>query len=106
MFNRRKHALRTVCIAAQLFWRGDKPLVLACKIVDFSAGGARIRAHFPTSLPLQVFLVKDEGENIYECETIWQEPGAAGLMFVDLCARSKQQELLKEIATAEIIYPP
>jgi hypothetical protein len=106
MFNRRKHARRTVSIEAQLFWRGEKPLVLACKIVDFSEGGARIRGHFPCPLPSQVFLVKEEGENIYDCETMWQESGTAGLRFIDLCACSKRQELLKEIATAEIVYPP
>lgn len=106
MFSRRKHARRTVSIDAQLFWRGEKPSLLACKIVDLSEGGARIRAHFPSLLPSQVVLVKDEGGNVYECETVWQEPGTAGLLFLDLCAGSKLQQLLKEIEAAEIIYPP
>jgi hypothetical protein len=106
MFDRREHPRRTVSIDAHLFWRDEQPSILACKIVDLSEVGARIRAHFLLPLPSQVFLIKDEGENIYECETIWQQPGTAGLTFLDLCSGSKRQDLLNEIKTAQIIYPP
>ena len=106
MVDRREHSRRTVCIEANLFWRDEKPSILACKIVDLSGVGARIRAHFLLPLPSRVFLIKDGGENIYECETIWQEPGTAGLMLLDLCASSKRQDLLNEIETAQMIYPP
>jgi hypothetical protein len=99
----RKHARRTVSIAARLFWRGERGSTLPCKIVDFSEGGGRIRAHFPVPLPPLVFLVKDEGEVIYECETVWQQDGTAGLMFVSSCPYSQRQEFLKEIETAEIV---
>jgi hypothetical protein len=99
----RKHARRTVAIEARLFWRGEGPEILPCTIVDISEGGARIRAHFPSPLPPLVFLVKDENEIIYECETVWQQDGTAGLMFVNLCAYSQRQELLREIETAEIV---
>jgi hypothetical protein len=79
------------------------PSILPCLIVDISEGGAKIRAHFPTPLPPLVFLVKDESEIIYESETVWQQDGAAGLMFVNLCAYSQRQDLLREIETAEIV---
>jgi hypothetical protein len=101
--NPRKHARRTVCIEARLFWRHEEPAILPCIIVDISEGGARIRAHFPSPVPPVVFLVKDEGEIIYECETVWQQDGTAGLMFVNLCAYQQRQELLKEIETAKIV---
>lgn len=101
--DQRKHARRTVSIEARLFWRGEGPAILPCMIVDISEDGARIRAHFPSPLPTLVFLVKDESEIIYECETVWQQDGTAGLMFVNLCAYSQRSELLKEIETAEIV---
>jgi hypothetical protein len=99
----RKHARRTVSIEARLFWRGEILSILPCRIVEISEKGARVRAHFPSDLPSLVFLLKDECEIIYECETVWQQDGTAGLMFVNLHADSQRQKLLKEIETAEIV---
>jgi hypothetical protein len=96
----RKHRRRTVSIKARLFWRGERCSILPCRIAEISEGGATIQAHLPSPLPPKVFLVNDESEIIYECETVWQEGGTAGLMFVNLGAYSERQELLKEIETA------
>jgi hypothetical protein len=59
----------------------------------------RTRRRFAALAPLMVHSMSNSA-------SMWQEPGAAGRMFVDLCARSKRQELLKEIEGAEIVYPP
>jgi hypothetical protein len=72
-------------------------------VVDLSQGGARIKTRVPYDLPSHVFLVKDEGEIIYECETIWQKNQKAGLMFLDLCGHAKLQQLQDEMWRAEVL---
>jgi hypothetical protein len=99
----RKHRRRAVSIKARLFWRGERCSILPCRIDGISEGGATIRADLPSPLPPKVFLVNEESEIIYECETVWQQDGTAGLMFASLCGDSQRQELLKEIETAEIV---
>jgi hypothetical protein len=92
-----------VSIEGHLYFRGEKPTAIPCRVVDLSQGGARVKTRVPYSLPSRVFLVKDEGEIIYECETIWQKNQKAGLMFLDLCAHSKLQQLRDEMWRAEMI---
>ena len=103
MRDQRRHAREKVSIEAHLFLRGEKPTAIPCRVVDLSEGGARVKVAVRYGLPSQVFLVKDEGEIIYECETIWQKNQKAGLMFLDLCAHSKLRQLREEIGRAEVI---
>ena len=103
MFDRRQHARREVSIEAQLFLRGQRPSIVPCEVVDLSEGGARVQIEIPCLLPPQVFLMMYERENIYECETAWQDEQQAGVMFVDLYAHARRQNLLKEIETAETV---
>ena len=103
VFDRRKHARGETSIEAQLFLRGDQPKLIPCSIVDLSQGGVKIQLEVSLPLPSRVFLLTDGGENLYECEAVWQDEQSAGLMFVDLYARAKRQQLLEEIATAELV---
>jgi hypothetical protein len=95
--DQRRHARKKVSIEAHLFLRGEKSRVIPCKVLDISEGGARVKTAVPCSLPSEVFLVKDEAEIIYECETVWQKRNTAGLMFLDLCARAKLQGVLDDM---------
>jgi len=101
--DQRRHVRIKVSIEAHLFVRGETPAVIPCRVLDLSEGGARIKTAVPYALPSEVFLVKDEAEIIYECETIWQKKRLAGLMFLDLCAHSKLHRLLNEIRCAGMI---
>jgi hypothetical protein len=101
--NRRRHVREKVSIEAHLFIRGETHIAIPCKVADLSQGGARIKMAVPYDLPSHVFLVKYEGEIIYECETIWQKNQKAGLMFLDLCAHSKLQQLRCEMWRAEML---
>jgi hypothetical protein len=101
--DQRRHARKKVSIDAHLFIRGEKPAIIPCNVVDISEGGARVKIGVLYDLPSEVFLVKDEAEIIYECETVWQKKRAAGLMFRDLCAHSKLQRLLDEMWGAQMI---
>ena len=103
MRDQRRHARKKVSIDAHLFFRGEEPAIIPCKVVDISEGGARVKVGVPYDLPSEVFLVKDEAEIIYECETVWQKKRTAGLMFLDLCAHSKLQRLLDEMWGAKMI---
>jgi hypothetical protein len=103
MVDRREHARRDVSIEARLFLREDKPAILPCRIIDISEGGAKVQIGFPYRLPAQLFLLKDDDDNIYECEAIWQSGQLVGLMFLDLCARGKRQAVLDELETAEVV---
>jgi hypothetical protein len=101
--DQRRHAREKVSIDAHLFFRGEKSAVIPCKVLDISEGGARVKVGFRCDLPSEVFLVKDEAEIIYECETVWQKKRTAGLMFRDLCAHAKLQRLLDEMWGAQMI---
>jgi hypothetical protein len=100
---RRRHVRKKVFIEAHLFCGGEKATAISCRVVDLSQGGARVKVAVPYRLPSHVYLVKDEGEIVYECETIWQKNLEAGLMFLDLCAHSKLQRLRDEMWCAEVI---
>ena len=88
-------------LAARLLVSGEKPSLIPCRIEDISESGARIRVEVFYVLPNRVFLVTDEGDTIYECNTAWQRAQEAGLMYVDLCTHDKRQALLHEMAIAE-----
>ena len=103
MANRRKHVRREVSLDAHLFLRGETPRLIPCKVLDLSEGGAKIRMASPYPLPPRIFLVKAQGEIIYECEIAWLKEETAGLMFLDLCAHEKHHELLEEIKAAETV---
>ena len=105
MRDQRRHVRQKVSIEAHLYFRSEKPTVIPCRVVDLSQGGARVKIKVRYILPSQVFLVKDEGEIIYECETIWQKKQKAGLMFLDLCAHSKLQQLREEMWHVENDQP-
>jgi hypothetical protein len=106
MVDRREHRRTEVSFETHVFVRGRLPTLLPCNVLDISSGGAKVQIGVPYALPRQVFLLRDERENIYECETVWQDEQTAGLAFVDLCARAKRDELLEEIETAEIVDWP
>jgi hypothetical protein len=106
MIDRREHRRTEVAFETCVFVRRRSPTLIPCNVLDLSAGGAKVQIGVPYALPRQVFLLRDERENIYECETVWQDEQTAGLAFVDLCARAKRDELLKEIETAEIVDWP
>lgn len=101
MDDRRKHKRTEILLEARLYIRDDIRMIVPCTITDISEGGARVDLRGDLILPPRVFLLKDEDENIYECETMWRNAQAAGLMFVDLCARAKRLELLEEIRAVE-----
>jgi hypothetical protein len=106
MISRRKHVRKDVVIAAHLLVRDEKPRIARCTVVDISEGGARIQLDTAFPLPSRVFLVKDEGEIIYECEPAWQREQMAGLMFLDLCAGLKRQEVLQDVEGAQKAASP
>ena len=101
MVDRREHGRKEVSIEMRLLVRGETPTIIPCRVVDISQSGAKVRIDVRYRLPRNVFLVRNENENIYECETAWQIEQTAGLTFVGPCARGKHQDLLREIAIAE-----
>jgi hypothetical protein len=101
--DQRRHVRQKVSIGAYLYLRGEDPTAIACTLIDLSPGGAQIKIAAPHDLPSEVFLVKDEGEIIYERETIWQKKRKAGLLFRDLCGHSKLKLLRDEMWRAEVI---
>ena len=103
MDDRREHVRDQVSIKACLLLRDEKPKIITCRIIDISEGGAKVELAVIHPLPPQVFLVKDEDEIIYECEPAWQNGQLGGLMFLDLCAGAKRQELLEDLLIAETV---
>jgi len=106
MDDRREQVREQVSINACLLLRGEMLKIIACRIIDISEGGAKIELSVAHPLPPQVFLVKDEGEIIYECEPAWQNGQVGGLMFRDLCAGAKRKELLDDMLIAETMRSP
>lgn len=100
--DRREHERRDVPLETHLFLRSEKPTIIPCRIVDLSPGGAQVQVNIRYRLPSQVFLLRNKGENICECEVVWQVTQAVGLKFVGLFAPERHQQLVKEIEAARL----
>ena len=101
----RAHVREKVDIAARLIMGGERFIIIPCRIVDRSDGGMKVEMKVSHPLPNKIFLLGDNSEDLYECETRWQNEEMAGLMLIDLCLRSKRKEILAKAEEALTLEP-
>jgi hypothetical protein len=106
MFRPRALVRETVSIRAILILRAEVFIMIPCQMLDLSKGGAKVQIKASYTLPAKLFLLNDESEDLYECETRWQNEDTAGLMFIDVCTSSKYKEMMERCADAVVIEPP
>jgi hypothetical protein len=99
----RQHARQEVSIETRLFLPCVNPKVIACRILDVSAGGAKIEMDIHYLLPPQLVLLRGEHENMYECQVAWQDGRKAGLKFLYLCPWPTHQAIMTDMKRARII---
>lgn len=103
MRDQRQHARREVSIETRLFLPSVNPKIIGCRLLDISEGGARIEVDVKYKLPSEVFILRAEYENMYECQTAWQEGRTAGLKFLHVCTREQQLTVMEAMKTAQIV---
>jgi hypothetical protein len=106
MFRPRALVRETVSIRAILILPVEVFIMIPCQMLDLSKGGAKVQIKVAFTLPPKLFLLNDESEDLYECETRWQNEDAAGLMFIDACNHSKYKKIMEKCADAVVIEPP
>jgi hypothetical protein len=99
----RAHEREEVDIAARVIVPAERLTIIHCRIVDRSEGGIRVEMAAACPLPAKIFVIGDEDDALYECETRWQTDTTAGLMLIDVCMYSMRRALLAKVASAMVL---
>lgn len=73
----------------------DLKLVVGARMLDYSAGGTKVKADFPQDGPKEVILHDLANHELYECEVRWRSGEFLGLRFVDILGPTRRRKFLE-----------
>ena len=96
----RAHVRERVDLPAHIVIKGDPPILLPCRILNRSEGGAKIVMEGSWDLPNKLLILADGNNAVRECEVRWQLAYEAGLKFLHPCSDAFRAELLQKLNLA------